>query len=266
MARPPRKSPSRKRLVEESADGFWDRPVLINMVADLLIVLAFAGLAWAAATAIQRLPIFPLREVVVVGKIDNVTRNQVEQAARVALTGNFFTVDLDSVREAFERLPWVRQAAVRRHWPDTVELVLEEHVAVARWHRPDGESRLVNDYGEVFAAASDQRLPVFIGPEGSAPQMLARYGEFGQALAKVERSPASVALSNRESWQVELDDGVLLKLGRDEAQHPLSERMARFITYYRPALEQTRLGRAGVVDMRYPNGFALRPSSSEQKS
>ena len=261
-ARPAR----RNKAAEPAEDGFWDRPVLMNMVADLLIVFAVAGFAWAAATSIQRLPIFPLREVVVGGTVDNVTRNQVEQAARAALTGNFFTVDLDQVRGAFEKLPWVRQAEVRRRWPDTLELVLEEHVAVARWRRADGEIRLVNDRGEVFAAASDQELPVFAGPEGSAAQVLVRYWEFTETLAALGRKPEALALSSREAWQVRLDDGLVIELGRDEAKHSLSERMARFVAWYRPALDKTRLARASVVDMRYPNGFALRVQQSDLKS
>ncbi len=258
--------PGRKKAAEPPADGFWDRPVLMNLAADLLVVFAIASLAWAAATAVQRLPIFPLREVVVGGTVENVTRSQIEQATRVALVGNFFTVDLDQVRTVFERLPWVRQAEVRRRWPATLELSVEEHVAVARWRQADGESRLVNDRGEVFAAASDRQLPVFAGPEGSAARMLARYREFAAALAVVGRSPETLVLSSREAWQMRLDDGVVVELGRDEARHNLSERLARFIAYYRPAMDKIHLARVGVVDMRYPNGFALRPLPSDLKS
>jgi cell division protein FtsQ len=256
----------RKKVAEPAEDGFWDRPVLINLVADLLIVFAIAALAWAAATAVQRLPILPLRAVVVGGSVDNVTRSQIEQAARIAIAGNFFTVDLDQVRGVFEKLPWVRQADVRRRWPDTLELVIEEHVAVARWRRTDGESRLVNDRGEVFSAASDQQLPTFAGPEGSSAQVLARYLEAQQALAPLDRKPQTVVLSSREAWQVKLDDGVVIELGRDELKHTSTERLARFVDWYRPALERTHLARAGVVDMRYPNGFTLRPQPSDQKS
>jgi cell division protein FtsQ len=262
MAKPAR----RKNVAEPADDGFWDRPVLMNLVADVLIVFAVAGLAWAAATAVQRLPIFPLREVVVGGTLDAVTRNQVEQAARAALVGNFFTVDLDQVRNVFEKLPWVRQAEVRRRWPDTLELVVEEHVAVARWRRADGETRLVNDRGEVFAAASDRQLPTFAGPEGSAAQVLERYREFSVVLASLGRKPENLVLSNREAWQLKLDDGLVVELGRDEAKHSLSERMGRFVAWYRPSLERARLSRAAVVDMRYPNGFALRVQQSDLKS
>jgi cell division protein FtsQ len=208
------------------------------------------------------LPIFPVRELVVVNEPEQVTRAQLEQAARTAIAGNFFTVDLDAVRSAFEKLPWVRHAEVRRRWPDSVELTLEEHAAVARWRRSDGgdgqESRLVNTYGEVFAAASAAALPALIGPEGTAPLLLSRFHEFEQALVPLARHPDSLALSRREAWQVRLDDGLVLELGRDEAKHPLVARLERFVTYYRSAVEKARVASVSVVDMRYPNGFALR--------
>jgi len=234
----------------------------MNLVADLLIVFAVATLVWAAAVAFQRLPVFPLREVIVVSEPDQVTRAQLEQAARTAIAGNFFTVDLDGVRNTFEKLPWVRRADVRRRWPDSLELAFEEHAAVARWRRGDGgsgqESRLVNKYGEVFAAASTVALPAFVGPEGTAPLLLARYQEFEQVLAPLGRHPETLVLSRREAWQVKLDDGLVLELGRDEAKHPLLARLERFVGNYRAAIEKTHLAGLGVVDMRYPNGFALR--------
>ncbi len=256
----------RRKTAEPAEDGFWDRPALMNLVADILIVFGVAGLAWATVTSVQRLPIFPLREVVVARAVDNVTRNQIEQAAHVALIGNFFTVDLNHVRNVFEKLPWIRQVEVRRRWPDTLELQIEEHVAVARWSQADGEARLVNNFGEVFAAASDRDLPTFSGPEGTAARILTRYLEFSQALNAVERTPAVLALSSREAWQVTLDDGLVIELGRDEAKHTLSERMARFVAWYGPALDETHLARAKVVDMRYPNGFALRLQQSDMES
>lgn len=241
-------------------EGLWSRPVLMNLMADFLIVLGVAGLGWAAVTALQRLPVFPLREMVVAGKTGKVTRAQIEQTARATLAGNFFTVDLESARAAFGKLPWVRKASVRRLWPDGVELALEEHVAVARW-KPgveSGEERLVNDRGEVFAGTSDVLLPVFSGPEGSSARLLERHRDLEAALAG--RRVEAVALSAREAWQVRLDGGLVLELGRDQPRHPLAERVARFAEYY-PAARKTAGISAGVADMRYPNGFVLRPHS-----
>lgn len=249
----------RKAPADEDA-GFWDKPVLMNLVSDFLMVLGGASLAWAAAMAMQRLPIFPLRQLVVATPLEQVARGQIEQTARTALNGNFFTVNLDAVRGAFEQLPWVRKASVRRRWPDAIELSLEEHVAAARWQRASGEPALVNTHGEIFAAAlpGEQGLPAFAGPEGSSASVLDHYRAFKQTLAPLERRPVMVALTARQAWEVKLDDGVVVELGRDQNNQPVTDRMARFAAYY-PGARQKLGAIAGVIDMRYPNGFALRP-------
>lgn len=239
------------------AGGLWDRPQLMNLFSDLLLFASAAALGYAAVLGAMRLPFFPLREVVVASPLREVTAMQVEYAARNAVAGNFFTVNLDAVRAAFEKLPWVRRADVRRRWPNGIELAIEEHVAAARWKHGDAEARLVDRDGEVFAASSNAALPVFAGPEGSAPQILARHRELAELLAPIERKPQSVSLSPRQAWQLRLDDGVLLDLGRDQAKSPVNERLARFVGVYREAAERLR-ARADVIDLRYPNGFAVR--------
>jgi cell division protein FtsQ len=109
-------------------------------------------------------------------------------------------------------------------------------------------------------------LPQFAGPEGSAAQVLERFRAFGDALAEAGRKPVAIHLSAREAWQVRLDDGVVLELGREQAKHPLAERLDRFTRHYAAANNATRdrLSGIGVVDMRYPNGFALRPRAAGQ--
>ncbi len=249
-----------------SADGFWDRPVLINLLADVLLLAGGALLAWGGAMALQRLPVFPLKQLVVATPLDQVSRAQIEYTARGVLSGNFFTVNLDAAQAAFERMPWVRSASVRRLWPDGIELNLEEHRAAARWTPQDGEPRLVSTRGEVFTAATGEALPVFTGPEGAAPRVLARYDEFRDSLGAIGRKPVAVHLSAREAWQIKLDDGVVLELGRDQPKHPLAERVNRFTNHYTAVLgaAKGRLQTIGAVDMRYPNGFALRSRAAGQ--
>lgn len=249
----------------DRGEGFWDKPPLLNFAADLLFVFAAGVLVYAGAAAAKRLPVFPLREVVVQGQLNQVTRTQVEYAARSAVQGNFFTVDLDAVRAAFEKLPWVRRADVRRRWPDSLELSIEEQVAAARWKQADGEYRLVNGHGEIFVAATEADLPVFAGPEGLAGQVLARYKDFGAALAALGRRPVAIDLSPRQAWRVQLDNGLVLDLGRDDGQHPVADRMARFVASY-PELRQKLPAAPALIDMRYPNGFALRLGGDRKSS
>lgn len=238
--------------------GLWYQPTLLNLLADVLIVLGIAGLAWAALTVLQRLPLFPLREVVLAEKPQRVSTEQIAHVARTTVAGNFFTVDLEAARTAIEKLPWVRNAAVRRHWPDGLALSIEEHEAVAHWRHLNSELGLVNKQGEVFVADLPEDSPVlprFSGPDGTAAEILARHGEFNLAVASIGRSVTTVALSPRRAWRLRLDDGIAIELGRDEERHPLTERLARFVAHYDSI--KLRLGTARVADMRYPNGFAL---------
>jgi cell division protein FtsQ len=261
-----KRSTANRKTEKDTGDGFWDRPVMMNLLADLLFLIGGALLAWSSAVALQNLPAFPLQQVLVSTPVDQVSRAQIEHTARTVLTGNFFTVNLDASRAAFERMPWVRSASLRRLWPDGVELRIEEHQAVARWTAQEGESRLVNERGEVFVASTEAPLPRLVGPEGSAPRVLERYRAFSEALAATGRKPVTVHLSAREAWQVKLDDGVVLELGRDQPKHPLAERLDRYATNYAAASAAVkgRLPTIGTVDMRYPNGFALRPRTAGQ--
>jgi len=253
--------------------GLWHQPALLNLLADLLIVLAVAALAWSALTALQRLPLFPLRELVLTAAPTKVTPAQLEHAARGAVVGNFFTVDLEAARAAFEKLPWVRKAAVQRHWPDGLTLTLEEHEAQARW-RPAGgagnEAALVNAQGELFAAEPPEQadaLPWLSGPDGSAPELLRRHAELAAALASIGRRAETLTLSPRLAWQVKLDDGTRIELGRDQERHPLAERIGRFVAHY--AETRARVGAFGIADMRYPNGFTvggIKPATMQDKT
>lgn len=258
----------RRRKPRSPADGFWERPPLMNVVADTLLLFGILALGYALLLAVVRLPLFPLKQIVVTSPIDQVTHTQVEYAVQHSLSGNFFTVDLDGIRTSFEKLPWVRKASVRRHWPDALEVEIEEHVAVARWRNSTGEMRLVNRQGEVFnavLAGSQHALPLFGGPEGSAPQVLARYREFNELLAQLGRTARTVLLSPRQAWQLRLDDGLVLELGRDQNSHSIHERIERFVGTYAAVRERVPLTIA-AIDMRYPSGFALRPGSGSTGS
>ncbi|HEY3432073.1 MAG TPA: cell division protein FtsQ/DivIB [Rhodocyclaceae bacterium] len=267
MAREKAAKPSRpsKPAKRDKGEGFWDKPPLLNFTADLLMLFGAVVLIYAVVLAAKQLPVFPLRQVVVLGKLDQVTRTQVEYAARTALNGNFFTVDLNAVRATFEKLPWVRRADVHRRWPDSIELTIEEQVASARWKQADGEYRLVNTYGEVFVAATEAILPVFTGPEGMASVMLSQHKDFSESLKSLGRRPVEVSLSPRQAWQVRLDDGLVLDLGREESKHPVAERLDRFVASYREVREKLHL-QPTLIDMRYPNGFALRQSAAAKSS
>jgi len=255
-----RRAPSRER------EGLWHKPGLLNLVSDLLMLFAAVALGYALVVWFMSRPLFPLREVVVLTPPAHVTSSQLEYAARTAIRGNFFSVDLEAVRTKFEKLPWVRRAEVRRRWPDVLELRLEEHQAMAYWTVSDsGESQLVNKQGEVFVAASNADMPAFSGPQGSAAYLQAKYHEFNQTLAPLGVRLVGVALSAREAWQLRLADGMVIVLGRDQEKAPIDERLERFVSAWPQAQESIGV-QIAMADLRYPSGFALTPVAEEKGS
>lgn len=237
----------------------WDNTGLLNTCANTLYALAALLLAYAGVHAAIHSPQFPLRHLSVEGELQHLTPGQAEAAARAAAAGTFFSVDVDAVRRSFEALPWVRKVEVRRLWPDRLQVAIEEHVALARWGTDAEARRFVNTHGEVFTGEMDNaaRLPQLAGPAGTAEEVTRRYGAFRAALEPLQLEPSQVLLSRRYAWQLRLSNGLTLELGRDQLKEPVLERLARFVVHYAATLGSLKR-RLDHVDLRYPNGFAVR--------
>jgi cell division protein FtsQ len=238
----------------------WDSPRVLNIAAGALCVVALAGALAGGAVVVMRSPAFALSGIRVVGDVGHVTVPQVIEALQGRVRGTFFSVDIDAIRALFETLPWVRRAEVRRLWPDGLEVRLEEHVPLARWGQ-ERDGRLVNTHGEPFRGRVEGTLPLFSGPPGSEAMVARRYAEFRTALARLGVEPKAVLLSARYAWQLQLSSGLTVKLGRDREKDDVAERLARFVAVY-PSTIGKAPRRVEYVDLRYPNGFAVRAADA----
>ena len=235
---------------------------LMNVAASLLfcvfaVILVAAGTWW-----LLRHPLFALGGISVQG---DVTHNSVATLrANVAprISGNFFTVSLDNARQAFEGVPWVRRAVVRREFPNRLKVLLQEHQAVAFWGA-EGESKLVNTFGEVFEAnigdVEQDGLPRLGGPDGEAAQVLALYRVLQPMFEPLDLSVEDLVLTGRGSWQAVLDNGAVIELGRG-TQAELAARTQRFVQTLTQAA--SRYGRRPEAlesaDLRHGDGYAVR--------
>lgn len=239
----------------------WHNPRLLNAIANAMLALvALAAIALAVRWVAQR-PMFNLRVLAVqpaAGQaLEHVTGPLLRAAGVRRVQGNFFTVDLQAVRAAFESVPWVRRATVRRVWPNRLEVAIEEHRVFAAWN----DAQFLNTFGEPFTVNPDEAeedgiLPMLAGPEGTEREVRQKYLELTEQLRPIELRLAALALSARYAWSATLDNGTTLILGREQGLST-RERVARLVQAW-PALT-ARLGLPpGTVDLRYPNGFAIR--------
>lgn len=228
--------------------------------ADLLgIGVGLLMLALLAAW-VMRWPMFSIRSIGIDG---DVTRNGVSTIRANAaphLAGTLFTLDLDAARKAFESVPWVRRATLKRVWPDRLSVRLEEHRPAALWRALDGSERLVNTHGEVFEAnlgdVEDEALVVLSGPPGSAPTMLSLALRLAPVFEALQTPLATLELSGRGSWRAELASGASIELGRGSAD----EVIARAERFVRTAGQITAQYERPLVhaDLRHAGGYAVR--------
>jgi cell division protein FtsQ len=235
----------------------WDSPRAVNAVAGALAAVALALLAYAGGRVLVESPAFLLKTIVVGGDLDRVERRDIVNALEGRVRGTFFTVDLESVRAVFEGIPWVRRAELRRAWPDRLEVRIEEQVPLARWGQQRKDAQLVSAQGQLFRGQSEAALPVLAGPAGSEGEVTRRYLAFRDALAPLGLAPTQVLLTPRLAWQLRLSNGLAVQLGRDSDRDRVEDRLARFVSVFPQTLAKSRQ-RIDYVDLRYPNGFAVR--------
>ncbi len=222
-----------------------------------LVLLLAAGTWWAL-----RHPLFALGGITVQGDVTH--NNAVTLRANVAprLAGNFFTVNLATARDAFEAVPWVRSAVVRREFPNRLSVSLEEHRAVALWGA-EGEGRLLNNFGEVFEAnvgeVEADELPRLSGPVPQSAVVLSMYQAIKPMFGGLDLGINHLSLTARGSWQVQLDNGGEVELGRGTPEEVVA-RTQRFVqTLTQVSSRYSRRPDALLsADLRHSDGYALR--------
>jgi cell division protein FtsQ len=230
---------------------------LLRAFSNLLFGLSLLLILYGTTRYVLHLAVFPLSSVQLRETPNHVPIKLIERVVKEQIKGNFFNVDLNQTRSAFEHLPWVRKVSVRRKFPWSIEVELEEHVALARWNG----NALVNTHGEVFTEKTDQILPSFLGQPNTSAQITAMYDELSKDLWPLKQDVKQISLSPRFAWQLRLSNGMVLELGREQMQ----QRLVRFVEVYPYSL--STLSQTVVhVDLRYKNGFAAYlPNGAEVK-
>lgn len=224
----------------------------------LLFLLTVGGIAWVSMGIVTS-ERWPIRWLEVNGAFQRVSAEQLRANLSSRAGTNFFTVDLQDLRDAAMRISWVSAVRVRKQWPDTLRVEVDEYVPVAHWN----QGQLIAETGSPFAvpeADTIQGLPWLSGPEGRLYEVLETWTGINRMLTPLGREIASLRLDRRGAWSMVLDNGTRVRLGRDAT----GERLRRLIASWEPLVR-----RSGVapldIDLRYSNGLAVMwPEPSEQ--
>lgn len=248
-------------LPELPTDIRWMRRAALALLA-LGAVALLLGLLWRGMQA----TVFDWRLLRIEGDVSRNSLATLRANTLPRLSGNFLTTDLAEVRDAFEAVPWVRRAAVRRIWPAQLLVTLEEHRPVALWDgrgeygEPPLERALLNEHSEVFHAnlgeVEDEALPQLAGPSGSEALVLSMWRRLASICSANQLNAERLELSGRGSWRLVLEGGAQIELGRGEPER-LTQRFERLLPHAQAVARrfQTQIQ---SIDLRHGGGYALR--------
>jgi len=242
----PRKGATRKRQ-EETTPRLKPRWVLLIVLVPLLVGSVSWGWMQLSDPAT-----FPIKSVRIETPLKRVSKEEIRHAVSGHVNGGFMRVDVEGIRDDLESLPWVSQASVRRSWPDVLIIGVQEQKPVARW----SNGGLLNARGELFQPKEEAQwtmLPLLRGPKGTEMILMEEYQAMQGMVEPLGLRISHLTMNERRAWSLNLDNGLKLRLGRNNAH----VRLLRFVRVYAKVLKP-RQEKIDSVDLRYTNGFAVR--------
>lgn len=251
----------RQRKVNRlNAERLEKRRLIVRLLTGTFAVLVMvASMVWGVAE-LRDSNTLPLRSVHLKGEFIHVAEQELREIIASSKLTGFFSSDLEDLTNRLRNMPWVESVAVRRVWPDALHITVIEQQAIAYWN----DNALLNSEGQIFSpskASYPHGLPQFTGPQGTEMQILQSYLSMREIVQAQERDIDVLILDARRAWQLKLDNGISLALGRSDSQ----QRLQRFTRAYVKLINEKQEA-INTVDLRYTNGFAVRWQAPEKNA
>ncbi|TXL00112.1 cell division protein FtsQ [Methylococcaceae bacterium HT1] len=202
----------------------------------------------------------PIRYVQVEGAFQYIDKQDIKMKISPLVQAGYFSVDLQAIQQSVMDLPWAERVQVQRIWPDRLKLRIYEQKPVIRWQAHS----LLNERGEVFRPLNIDRfqpLPVLYAPNVQRQQLLEVMHGLSISLMGQGLYLAEFRVNERQSWLLSMENGLSIQLGRLQPLEKISQLMKAFIVS-----GGELVNKMAYVDMRYPNGYAVRWRENEQIS
>lgn len=238
---------ARRRKQKNAARFTMPKIRVTHIVAPFVAVAAIVVTYLASANMLDR----PIRSIEINGPFQRVSALQIEEAIGDDLEDGFVSADLARIQRSIVELPWIDRATVARRWPSRLRITVTEQVPAAIW----GEHGLLNVRGELFVTDARHipvELPRLSGPQDRAADVAQRYLQVRDRLIPVGLDLRRVHLDPRGAWEMTLQNGVEVRLGRRE----VGARTELFLDVVADVITG-RATEIEYVDMRYSNGFTI---------
>jgi cell division protein FtsQ len=233
-----------------------------SLLSSMLLLLLFAGGILMFADYILQPDRFPVSRISFIGEFRHVEKSALQENVAPYIGNNFFAIDLQKLEAALRDIDWVSDVSVSRRWPDTLQVNVKEQRLIAAWNKAGwvtSDATIVELPGLKMPG-----LPRWSGPDGTQVLVQLRSQQFSSLLADVGMQLRKLSYSQRGAWQISAsnylrNEQISIRLGRRDMQ----DRLYRFARAYGQTLGKLEQ-RLISVDLRYPNGFAVKWNSIEE--
>ena len=214
----------------------------------LLIGLGVTG-SIAASGLSHLLQDVQIRQVQLQGDLRYLDAESLTRNLSIRFNGNYLETTLGQVISEVESHPWIAAASARRVWPDTLLIEITEQRPVAIYN----DTQYLGLSGDLFEPPKpvNHSLPRLYGALSETMQVYSHYGVFSDRLSDFSKV-ISVSRGHDMGWQITLENGINVQLGRDDILGRLSR--ARDVLN---RLDGEKLAKLQEIDARYDNGVAL---------
>ncbi|MGH8474985.1 MAG: cell division protein FtsQ/DivIB [Methylococcales bacterium] len=219
------------------------------------LVIAFCLMLFAALLNFGLKPVqekfFSVRYVRVHGAFKYLEMSELERVLNPLLEQGLVELDVDRIRLRTANIAWIKSVQIQRIWPDTLVIRGDEHVPFARF----GETQLLSTEGVVFEPPGIDGfadLPRIEGPPNEAVALMEAFKELQISAQDAGMTLRKLEVSARDSWSLQVSDGLSIELGRQAPIEPFKRFVATLsLLGGNPIRSMLR------VDLRYSNGYAV---------
>lgn len=245
----------RRRTAAKSASqsvGLARIPARVWKVGMLLaLAIALLGGGFAFKSLLNNPENFTISRVDIQGERKFIKDEELRTVIEKYTKTNLHLLDTAALETDLKALPWVRNVILRKTWPDSLVVEVEEQQPVAFW----GRERLMNPWGEIFAAELPSMrgvLPVLYSPEDKGREMGERYVQMKAWLKGLPLEIAELTEDDSGTWRMKIKGGPEIIIGNEDQER----RIARFKVGFQRELVN-KLANVRRIDLRYTNGFAV---------
>lgn len=242
-------TPQNIRFGEKKSKYYFHIRAFFALLGALLVFSVYIN--WQ--TLLEKMDDKPMGAFALMGQKTFTTDADIKESLlKMGALKGFWGQDVEPIQAQIEALPWVKNAVVRKIWPNRLSIWVTEYQPAAFWNH----NQLVTQDGVVFQLPFErlnkQTLPYLGGPDYQSLKVLEAWNQIYADFKAKNLMAKGMTIDERGAWQVTLDNDIVLRLGRGEWKSKLE----RFVTIY-PQIDVPENKKIDYVDLRYTAGAAV---------